>query len=286
MTKFFRFIDLVKTQGLRSAALELLSWLVHYFSTDRSLQRVKRRIARREVTKYRNVVFSGPFKGLVFSNKGWGSSEHLGMLAGTYEYPVVNYLSGLARHSTTFIDIGAASGYYSVGLAQAFPHLQVVAFESSPRSRKIMESNVLDNRVNHQIEILGKFEGDLPLEFKLDSCFFLFDIEGGEYSLIDRDFLIRAKKCHFVVELHGQDDSKIERLQSLFAEEFYVDSIANSIEETIRILDDLELTENETNLIASDGRERRGRWLIACPQNQDCFCRSQLKAKKGKYDLL
>lgn len=278
MTKYFRFIDLVKTQGLKSAILELFYWLVLFFSTDRSLQRVKRRIAKREVTKYRNVVFSGPFKGLVFSNTGWGSSEHLGMLAGTYEYSVVNFLSVLARHSTTFIDIGAASGYYSVGLAKAFPRLQVYAFESSPRSRKIMKSNVLDNRVDHQIEILGKFEGNLPLKFKLESCFFLFDIEGGEYSLIDRDFLVKAKKCHFVVELHGQDDSKIEMLESLFAEEFYVDSIANSMEETFRILDDLGLTENETNLIASDGRVRRGRWLIACPQDEGCFCRSQLKA--------
>ncbi len=280
MTKFFRFIDLVKTQGLRSAALELLSWLLHFFSTDRLLQRLKRRIARRVASKYGNVVFNGPFKGMVFSNTGWGSSEHLGMLAGTYEYPVVDYLSGLARHSTTFIDIGAASGYYSVGLAKAFAHLQVFAFESSPRSRKIMESNVLDNRVNHQIEIFGKFEGDFPKEFIFEGCFFLFDIEGGEYSLIDRDLLIKAKKCHFVVELHGSDESKIEILKSLFAEEFSVNSITNSVEETFRILDDLELTENETNLIASDGRKRRGRWLVACPQDQGCFCRSQLKAKK------
>ena len=282
MTKFFRFIDLVKTQGLRLAVLELLSWLLRFFSTDRLLQRVKRRIARRVASKYSNVIFSGPFKGMVFSNTGWGSSEHLGMLAGTYEYPVVDHLSELARHSTTFIDIGAASGYYSVGLAQAFPHLQVFAFESSPRSRKIMEANVLDNRVDHQIKIFGKFEGDFPMEFILESCFFLFDIEGGEYSLINRDFLIKAKKCHFVVELHGRDDSKIEMLQSLFAEEFYVNLITNSSEEIFRILDRLELTENETNLIASDGRERRGRWLTACPQDQGCFCRSQLKAKKEK----
>lgn len=282
MTKFFRFIDLVKTQGLRLAVLELLSWLLRFFSTDRLLQRVKRRIARRVASKYSNVIFSGPFKGMVFSNTGWGSSEHLGMLAGTYEYPVVDHLSELARHSTTFIDIGAASGYYSVGLAQAFPHLQVFAFESSPRSRKIMEANVLDNRVDHQIEIFGKFEGDFPMEFILERCFFLFDIEGGEYSLINRDFLIKAKKCHFVVELHGRDESKIEMLQSLFAEEFYVNLITNSSEEIFRILDKLELTENETNLIASDGRERRGRWLTACPQDQGCFCRSQLKAKKEK----
>ena len=93
--------------------------------------------------QFRGIVQNGPFKGMQIPwNTTW-SYNHTGqMILGIYETPVVNFLlESRFKSRDYFIDIGAADGYYPIGLTMCGRIQQAVAFEINPKSRKAIETN-------------------------------------------------------------------------------------------------------------------------------------------------
>ncbi len=103
----------------------------------------------------------------------------------------------------TVVDIGAAEGYYAVGLALR-TRAQIIAFEMDTSARRLMKSMVALNRVEGRVAIKGKCT-QLGLREALASSgmtMVLCDAEGAEAILLDPIRVPELKECHILVELH------------------------------------------------------------------------------------
>src|SRR2546423_8930110 len=90
------------------------------------------------------VVQAGPFKGMRYSTDTVGGG-YIPKLLGIYERELHAFVRDLAAlNIREVINIGAADGYYAVGLARQNPATRVIAFEAEQRGRKLIEQMALD----------------------------------------------------------------------------------------------------------------------------------------------
>ena len=101
------------------------------------------------------VVRTGPFQGMKYIGKST-SSVLIPKLLGIYErelHPVIEYAT--SRPFQTIVDIGAAEGYYCVGLARRMPQTRVVAYEMDEAGRQRLKELAGLNHVSDRLEIRG-----------------------------------------------------------------------------------------------------------------------------------
>ena len=81
-------------------------------------------------------VRSGPFAGMRYVDTSVGSC-FIPKLLGTYECELASKVEWICRQQPKLIiDIGAAEGYYAIGLAIRMPNARVVAFEQDRQGRR------------------------------------------------------------------------------------------------------------------------------------------------------
>ena len=158
-------------------------------------------------------VAEGPFKGLVYPNLQSHGSSLLPKLLGTYESEL--HSTFLKWENTGFnriVDIGAAEGYYAVGLAMIFPNSRVSAYDTSREARELCKQMA---ETNGTLDRTGIYETCTATTL-LDEDFsggglIICDYEGYEGELFDEDVATHLKNCHLIVELHDspRDGDKI-----------------------------------------------------------------------------
>jgi precorrin-6B methylase 2 len=150
------------------------------------------------------VVRSGIFQGMDYVVEALGFSL-LPKLIGSYEKELSSIFEALRNRKVKLIfDIGAAEGYYAVGLARMLPECQVVAFEATKQGRNLLAEMARKNHVENQVDIHGEctieqFEELLALK-KPD--FVLMDVEGAEKDLINPRTARLLSQTELLVELH------------------------------------------------------------------------------------
>jgi len=149
-------------------------------------------------------VRSGPFEGMSYLDVSQGSC-YIPKLLGIYErelHAVVEDL--IASQPETVIDLGAAEGYYAVGLARRLHEARVVAFEMEERGRTAMAAMAAMNGVTDRVEVRGKCEADdlsdVLAESKSPSL--ICDVEGYEDVLLDPAAVPSLAAARILVELH------------------------------------------------------------------------------------
>src|SRR5258708_4505437 len=101
-------------------------------------------------------VRSGPFAGMRYVDNSVGSA-YLPKLLGTYERELAEVIEEACRlRPELIIDLGAAEGYYAVGLALRNPQARVVAFEQQDIGRAALWRMAQLNGVADRIEIHGR----------------------------------------------------------------------------------------------------------------------------------
>ncbi|GAJ03085.1 unnamed protein product, partial [marine sediment metagenome] len=98
-------------------------------------------------------VLHGPFKGLKYVSYE-AALTALPKIIGTYErelHPVLKRI--IESEFDIMLNIGAAEGYYAIGIALLRPNLKIIAFDIDPNVRKILQKMILLNNVNNQISI-------------------------------------------------------------------------------------------------------------------------------------
>ncbi|MDQ1637039.1 MAG: hypothetical protein QOF62_378 [Pyrinomonadaceae bacterium] len=156
----------------------------------------------RKRTKLR--VRTGPFKGLKYIDHSL-ASVYVPKLLGIYErelHPVIETASLL--HIDHVIDIGAAEGYYAVGMARRFKSAAITAFETDPSGQRAIKELARRNDVESRVNILGKCElQDLEQALAIgDKHLIVCDVEGYEETLLDIDRLPKLRDAFILVELH------------------------------------------------------------------------------------
>ena len=146
----------------------------------------------------RGKVLSGPFRGLKMKHK----FPTKPMLLGVWEKEL-SFIWDSLENQRYIIDIGAAEGFYAVGLAQKYPEKKIKAFEMNPFSKVLLERMAVDNSTSN-LETYGKceYEDLVKIGEKLEEAMIIMDCEGYEIQLLQVKAPSIFKKTHIVVELH------------------------------------------------------------------------------------
>ena len=149
-------------------------------------------------------VRAGPFQGMRYIDRSVGSA-FLPKLLGIYERELNDCIEeACGLNFPLIVDIGAAEGYYAVGMALRNPSARVVAFESDPEGRDALRALAKLNDADLRIEIRGSCEPpDLgTVLFNADRCLLICDTEGHEKVLLKPEVIPALARAHLLVELH------------------------------------------------------------------------------------
>jgi predicted O-methyltransferase YrrM len=169
----------------------------------------RRHLSEKLFKQYGGVVRYGPFSGMVLlGDPRWGPSDQGAMIFGMYEQEVLESLANAPAHFKTFVDIGAADGYYAVGLLKSGKVERTICFEADPEGRATIARLAAKNGVSDKVTILGAASDHLV--GMLDACklntsdtMFLIDIEGAEFKVLTKEAFASLKDSMVIVETHA-----------------------------------------------------------------------------------
>lgn len=173
--------------------------------TSASRRRARRKPANRDplaaAVSPEGVVLGGPFRGMLMHLDGsWGGQA--ARLCGTYEQELADVVEeAIARRPTQIVDVGAAEGYYSVGLALRLPSVPVLAFDIDPIARRLCRANAMLNATKN-VSVRGRATPRVLRRVITTSCTLICDCEGYESTLIDPVSIPTLRSCSLIVELH------------------------------------------------------------------------------------
>lgn len=147
-------------------------------------------------------VYSGPFKGMNYIGGSTGSVI-LPKIIGTYEDELHEVLQVIqTKQYAKFLDIGAAEGYFAVGISKyILPlHTPTIAYEATEKGRRQIQELSERNHLNG-IEIKGFCTKEMMYQDLVPNSLIWMDIEGGESELLVEPKPILAT-CSILVELH------------------------------------------------------------------------------------
>lgn len=155
----------------------------------------------------RGRVMSGPFQGMQIDLSPVSSRNLLSYVLGTQElelHPTIRRIATMPYGR--LLNVGAADGYYAIGLARLMPTLRVTAFEGLADMRPVIARNAAINGVGDRVAVRGFCnEGDLSdaLARPADGrTLLIVDIEGGEATLLDPARVPPLSGVDLLVETH------------------------------------------------------------------------------------
>lgn len=171
------------------------AWRRSYW-TEKFAQRVRRR----------GRVLGGPFKGMSYVSASVGS-QYWPKIFGTYEAELHGVIRDLTElRFAKVIDVGAAEGYYAVGLATSWPWTAVSAFESQAEGRELIGQMALSNNTQERVKILGHATVDALRKELKDAdegrVLCVMDVEGAELEFCNLRSVPELGRSHLLVETH------------------------------------------------------------------------------------
>lgn len=174
------------------------------------------------------VVQGGPFAGMQFVER---SSEgcHVPKLLGCYEQELHPYLTSLSeRGYDAILNIGAAEGYYAIGLARLFPNARVHAYDTNADSHPVCRELAARNGVSDRVDVGSTFAGQDFAGFDGLRTLVFCDIEGAERDLLDPVEYPSLRNMDIIVELHELfEDGVSSEVADRFRDSHDVDLVAH-----------------------------------------------------------
>lgn len=214
-------------------------------------------------------VLRGPFAGLEYPPElATGSGDLVAKLTGTYELELHDVISEwIERGAAHVVNVGAAEGFYAVGLARAIPAASVIAYDIDDdmraRCRSLAVANGVADRVLIKQECTAADLEALPRH----GTVLLFDCEGCETQLLDPAPAPVLRALEILVELHDFVDSTIS---STIQERFkasHVVTVINSRSRADVVPPELEqLPRRERLTLIGERRPAAMRWARLVPR--------------------
>ena len=154
----------------------------------------------------RHQAVAGPFRGMRLELSPLSSRHLLGYILGSQELELRPAIDAIVeRGYRTILNVGAADGYYAVGLARRSPQARVEAFEALPELHPVIARTAAANGVADRVAIHGACTAS-QLRARLDAAeeptLVLMDIEGGEVDLLDPNAVPELAGADILVETH------------------------------------------------------------------------------------
>jgi hypothetical protein len=166
---------------------------------------------------------AGPFRGMQIELSPLSGRHLLGYLLGSQELELRDAINQIvARGYRTILNIGAADGYYAIGLAVRSPQARVEAFEALTEFHPLIARTARTNGVSSRVTIHGICTVDMlraRLEAASAPALIVMDIEGGEAELLDPRAIPQLAQADILVETHdafvaGVTESLIDRFSA------------------------------------------------------------------------
>lgn len=181
--------------------------LISYLSYQQ--KRVTRRRIEKQLEKsglYGDQVVAGPFRGMRYPPRSNWASCRFEKIFGAYEFEIHDLLEKLIIDKQNYeqiIVIGAAEGFYAVGLARAYPNAKLFAFEPEKQKTDVLRQMAEINGVSTQITVDGfcdptKLSSMKPSGRTLVIC----DVDGYERELLNPSSIPWFSSADFILELH------------------------------------------------------------------------------------
>jgi len=150
------------------------------------------------------TVIAGQFTGMKYGSESQGSA-YIPKLLGIYERELSSQVAEIvSRHPRLIVDLGAAEGYYAVGLARLLPEARVIGFEMEFVGRAALSAMAARNAVSDRVEVRGKCEARDLVEAlgSEELAVVICDVEGYEEVLLDPVAVPGLLRTAILVELH------------------------------------------------------------------------------------
>jgi len=220
------------------------------------------------------VVKYGPFRGLKLDKKVWWGQSDLGsQLLGLYEKEILDFFDMIEPGKfSSFVDLGAADGYYAVGALHTGKFLRSVCYEVSFEGQSAIKRNWKSNGAPGELLVRGEANSKTLLDDQItfgDDTLVLIDIEGGEFDILTDDVLKHLRSCEIIVEIHNwvpdfkaRYSDLLRRIASIFDV-----SIVNRVERpTVNIPELRSFTDDNRLLVTSERRPCLMRFLRLHPR--------------------
>ena len=239
-----------------------------------TLSQRKERISKEVFEISKGIVSYGPFYGFkINKNPWWGNMDLGSMCLGLYEKEVLDFLfSSETINRNIFIDIGAADGYYGVGLLFAGRYNKSICFEISDKGRETISRNWENNNRPGQIEIYGDVFNDFDFVFNnvdTSRCVVLIDIEGAEFEFLTESKLESLKNAIIIIEIHNWVNDFLSRYVKLLeiANKYFHISFLTRVDKLTTEYEELRsFTDDNRLLLVSESRPCLMRFLKLSPK--------------------
>jgi len=249
---------------------KLLIIIVFVLKLEDVVTQTRREVLGKKVWEYYGgEIAYGIFKGVkINSHSDWSGTKDTGpKILGLYENQILKWIQ--QKNFDLLIDIGAADGYYALGILSSKIASRAVTFEISVNDREITKASAINNSVDDKIFIRGEATTSEIIE-TLKSCsngLIIIDIEGGEYNLVTSELLDAAKNCWLVIEIHEILNKDIQVNMLNLCKESHDFEELTSLERNFPKDSFTEkLTDNERALLLSEGRPYAMSWMCLSPK--------------------
>lgn len=176
-----------------------------------------------------------------------------------------------------FIDIGAADGYYAIGVLASQLAETSICFETSSDGRSMINRNWVGNGKLGNLAVFGEATEATLLEV-LDSLnasnqntggiTVLVDIEGGEFELLSQAVMESLQWATIFIEIHNWVDNFLEKYSALLrrlSESHHLNVIEPCIPDLHKFPELRDLTDDNRLLLVSERRPNQMRFIQASP---------------------
>ncbi len=232
----------------------------------------RKKISRQLFDNAEGKIKRGPFTNMSLGSKiHWGKADVASKIFGLYESEVLDIIEH--KKYDSLINLGAADGYYPIGMLMHNMVKHAYCFEENPLGKKYINENAKLNNINKGISIYGRadeqFYKQLPENTTKENNLILCDIEGGEFDVFTPDIIQTFNQSTFIIEIHDFkfDDGTMKR-QALIEKfnDFDVELILSKPKQWSDIPEITSLNDNDRALVCSEGRRVLGEWLLATPR--------------------
>jgi len=261
-------------EGLPVAVNSASSYIKFKLGSQRQIYNRREQLKDEMIKLFDSTVAYGPFKGLKFSSDAWWGRERASMILGLYEQEVLESLTNIPKKYKTFIDLGAADGYYGIGVLVNNLFENSFCFESTERGQNVIRENAKLNGVADKLLIYGIAEKDfykvIP-DVQLRNSVLFVDIEGGEFDLLDQDTFKIFKDSIIFIELHDwffeDANNKLQKLRQDAIEFFDITELTTASRDLSKFPELKDFSDTDRWLICSEGRHKLMAWYRLDPKN-------------------
>jgi len=249
---------------------KVLIFIVFLLKLEDKITQARREVLGRKVWEhYDGEIAYGIFKGLKINiESDWSGTKDIGpKVFGLYENQILKWIEG--KEFNLFIDIGAADGYYALGILYSNIASTAVTFEISEKDREICRASAITNNVFDKIIVKGEASSSEIIQVvkSHDHGLIIIDIEGGEYNLITREVLEAARNYYIVIEIHEIENEEIKLSMFKLCAEFHnIEQLTGLERDFPRDKFTEKLTDNERALLLSEGRPFAMNWVALSPK--------------------